>query len=59
MKTMNIQELDRKNQEKVKQIWDEKNHAAVARKRGKGWQIIEVDEGNDDISSYEGAKIVK
>jgi len=59
MKTIELSSLDDKAKEKVEKIWNEKNHAAIARKRGKGFEIVEVDEGNDDITSYQGAKVIK
>lgn len=58
MKTIRISKLDKIAQEKTRAIWL-KNHAVVAKKRGTGWEIVEVDELNDDITSYDGAKVIR
>lgn len=55
---INIGELNASAQEKVLAAW-QNNRAAVAIKRGKNWQVIEVDERNDDISSYSGYRVFR
>jgi hypothetical protein len=55
---IHISRLDEKTSRIVREIWG-RNMVAVIRKRGTGWSITEVNEKNDDLSSYGGKKVVE